>query len=396
MFWIGRRRDPLEIGLLAFCAGALVGVSVGSSITTNIAGGTAPDFERHLVPLLFFLFLLSAVSIVEILRWMANAVGHSWPSTRRWRRAAPALFGIAIVVMLVVPSAVVPTSNVLYHNTRLSAANSLVPWVAFSPAPEYPSALYESLQPNYQLASDYVLAHRVPGEVVGATTTGPPTVYLGSVQVLESEATRTEERKSWSTVRPSSSTPARSWSTTRPTWRSSCTGAGWLISDIPRANGPDFAGGMAQVVSYFMTRIPEASDGSISLFHWNQSTPLGLVDTLIREDPTLNKSLGTKTLQSQLWWVVTRGVTQRTVGRPVLVPLAPLLFPLILNRTTLGLGVLINVYNHRGDLEQAFPEVLEFPTNETRILAWACEVASGNVPDPSYPTLAPYRSAYCG
>jgi hypothetical protein len=82
-------------------------------------------------------------------------------------------------------------------------------------------------------------------------------------------------------------------------------------------------------------------------------------------------------------------------NRNILVPIAPYLLPLIKNATTRGHGELFNVYNQRPDLEQEFPEVVSPPYNNTRLLAWGCEVASGALPDPAYATLSTYSSLYC-
>ena len=394
IYFIARKRNPLEIGLVAFCAGAFASVSVLESVTTPIAAGAA-NYERHIVPLLFALFLLSAITIVGVVRAVVTSVSRRWPGPHALKRLAPAAFGAAVVLMLVVPSVAVPTANTVETADYHSQANSLVPWVPFSLAPAFPSNVYQTNQANYQLASEYIAAHRVPGEVVGATTTGPVAVYLGSVQY-------------WIRGDPNPTTTiyvhgqAEFFYTGSALVNNSTDlegvlyqSPGWLVSDAPHVNGQVFSGGMNLVVQYFMTRVPGGSDNSISLFHWNQSTPVGLMQQLIGENSNLTKALGHAGLQAQLGWFVTRGVTSNGF-RLMLIPLAPYLLPLVTNRTTLGLGVLFNVYNHRPGLQQLFPEVMAYPFNDTQLLSWACGVASGMTADPAYATLAPYETVYCG
>ena len=393
VYFIARKRDPFEIGLLAFCVVGFAGVSVGSSLTNNVAGGL-PPIERHIVPLIFFLFLLSAISAVELIRWVATAIDRSWPRPRRLSKFAPAVFGAAIVVMLVVPSVVVPSGQNLNTFKSETPADGWVAWVPFTVAPAHPWALYQTSQANYELASDYVLAHRSPGDVVGATTTGPPRVYLGDIEY-------------W--IRGNAIPSTIYYRDGRPTFYQ--TGAvlvanisqvenllynssGWFISDIRGNGGPAFPGQMSLVFHFFMTPVANGSDPTIFLYHWNQSTPVGLVQELIREFPPLYNYTRGWSLQGQLGWAVTNGV-RSFFYRSLLVPIAPYLLPLIRNETTRGLGTLFNLYNNRTDLQAAFPGVVSAPYNDTALLSWACSVASGIRSDYSYPVLAPYESVYC-
>ena len=393
-FFIARRRNPIEVGLLAFCAASFVSVSVGASITNPIAQ-TGRSFERHIIPLLYFLFLLSAVSIVGIVRWLWVELGRRWPKRGELSRLKPALYGAAIVAMLVVPSAIVPTSNVINTFPTETPLNSWIPWVPFSVDPQHPSLLYNTLQPNYQLASEYVKAHRSPGDAVGATNTGAPDVYLGSVQYwirpyalpnLLIYVNGTAEFNQNGAVLVANTSQLEGVLFTSP---------GWFISDILNAAGSAFPGQMSRVVNLTMTVIRAGSDPSITLYHWNRFTPTQLAQTVIRARPNLNATVGQYSLQGQLGWVVTVGSTSDGY-RNVFAPLARYLLPLIVNSTTRGHGVLFNVYNNRPDLQQEFPSVVTPPYGNAGLFAWACSVASGRVSDPAYPVLAPYESLYCG
>jgi hypothetical protein len=170
--------------------------------------------------------------------------------------------------------------------------------------------------------------------------------------------------------------------------------SGWLISDVTPLNRGVYAEGLSAFLTTFMTPVPGGSDDSVWLLHWNQTTPQGMLKTLIQNEKVLNETLGNQSLQGQLLWAVTRGVTVNK-ERDLLVPIVPYLLPLITNPTNLGLGVLFNVYNDRPDLEAMFPQLTRAPFNDTAFLRWGCAVASGSLPDWAYPTLAPYESVYC-
>ncbi|HYA71345.1 MAG TPA: glycosyltransferase family 39 protein [Thermoplasmata archaeon] len=394
IFFIARRRNPLEIGLLAFAGGAFASVSVASSVTNDIAGGV-PVVLHHITPLLFTLFLLSAITIVETVRWAVTSLARRWPKPRHWARAAPALYGGAIVVMLVVPSVAIPSGLTLNNYQWETPVDSWLPWVPFSIAPSYPWALYQVQQANYQLASNYVLQHRVPGEVVGATTTGPPAIYLGKVDY-------------WIRGNPIPSTiyyvdgqptfyqtGARLVSNTSQLESLLYNDSGWFISDMQIVNGPQFPGDMNLVVKYFMTYITWASDSSIHLYHWNQSTPVELLQELIQGFQPLSNYTRNFTLQQDLAWAVTNGVTS-FYYKPLLIPMAPWLIPSVQNVRARALGILFNQWNSRASLQLEFPGVGSPPYNSTHFVRWACEVASGTVSDPAYPLLTPYKSVYCG
>jgi len=394
VYFIARDRKPMEIGLLVCAAVSFASVSVFASVTNDIAGGSGGSFPRHLLPLEFLLFVLSSLSCVGIIRWVVAASGHRWPTTHRLRRAAPALFGVAIVAMLVAPSALVPPSHVLNSRADENLANVEIPWVPFSVDPQYPSALYETLQANYQLAAEYVIAHRAAGDVIASTNPGPVQVYAGFVQYY----VRSNAQSPWlievNGVEEFYETGSALVANTTQFEGILLNSSGWFISDVPGSVGPAFEGGMHLVVRYFMTPVAAGSDPTIALYHWNQSTPSGLLEMLIHEIPGLNSSLGNKTLQQQLYWAVTRGVTIDG-NRDALLPLAPSLIALITAPYPRGLGVLVNVYNERPDLQAEFPAVLT-DFNDTGLLAWGCSVASGTVTDPAYTTLAPYVKVYCG
>jgi hypothetical protein len=60
----------------------------------------------------------------------------------------------------------------------------------------------------------------------------------------------------------------------------------------------------------------------------------------------------------------------------------------------LPLAILVNVYNHRPDLQTEFPQMLQNSSNDTPLIQWAYEVASGQLPDPAQSVLAPYAAWY--
>jgi hypothetical protein len=393
IYFVARSRTPIEIGLLAFAGAAFVSVSVGGSVTNNIAGGI-PAVPRHIVPLLFVLFLLASLSMEEIVRWTVTALARAWPRPRSLRKAAPALYGTAVVVMLVVPGIVVPSGNSLNTFKSETPANVFIPWVPFSVAPAYPWALYQTEQANYQLASDFVLDHRVPGDVIAASTTGPPAVYLGGVQYwIRGNAIPTTVY--YVDGRPTFyQTGAVLVSNLSQVESLEYNSSGWFISDIRGTGGPAFPGQMYLVFRYFMTSVPNGSDPTIFLFHWNRSTPFDLLEELRNQYVPLYNYTRNFTEQELLDWAVTNGV-RSFLYRDLLVPMTPYFLSVILNEGYRAFGTLFYLYNTQSTLQAEFPGVATPPYNDTRLVTWACGVSSGEISSVLYPFLAQYKNVYC-
>jgi len=383
------RRDPFDLALVTLCVVSLVTVTVGGSFAADVAGGGVSP-ARHLLPLIYFLFLLASLGIVEGVQRIYQSLRGSLRLPRPVRVSSPALFGFGIVVLLVLPCAVVPSGQTLYQNTWSSPADGLIPWVAFSLDPAHPSALYHTDQANYQLASDYVLNHRNSTDVVGATDCGPPAVYLGSVQYwIRGNA------RPGTTIQVDGKTEFQQTGSVLISNTSQLEGilyasAGWFVSDKPRTASPFYPGGMSLVLEYFMTEIPVASDNSIWLYHWNQSTPVTLLEMLQSRYAAL-QHLGTN-LTRLVNWAEVGGVTSSSV-RDLLLPMEAALLPYVAPNV-LPLAVLVNVYNHRPDLQKEFPQMLQNSSNDTPLVHWAYEVTSGQLSDPAEPVLAPYVAWY--
>ncbi|MCI4351788.1 MAG: glycosyltransferase family 39 protein [Thermoplasmata archaeon] len=395
--FITGRRNPIEIALAAFCISGFLSVSLFASLTNGPTpvSGAAPfvshaAYERHIVPLLFFLFLVASLAIVELCQRTIRFLSPRLQGGPHLRGVVPALFGIAVVVVLVLPGVVAPSNVTIYGSRTASPADSLVPWVAFSLDPVNPSALWRTPQLNYQLAAEYVVGHRNSSDVVATSDPGPTAVYCGSAQY-------------WVNARPIPSTII--YTTQGPTFFQTgsllvsnssqlegllLNGSGWFISSVPIPNPAAFPSGMSYVISDFMSRIPAASDVSISLYRWNLSTPASLIEMLAARTPAVG-ILGTN-LTVLAGWATTSGVTENPF-RDFLVPLAPSLLRYV-GPGLLPLAVLFNVYNHRPDLQSAFPEVLYYPSNDTALAHWAKQVVTGVFPDPAFPALAPYSAWY--
>ena len=396
IYFIARRKDPFEVGLLGFAAGAFVSVSYLISLTTIRPPGQ-PVQPRHLLPLLFVLFLLSSITIVGVLRWLASRIGVKWPHRRWLDRAAPGICGVAVVAMLVLPSAVLPTGNYLNNYRAATPVNQELPWVPFSLAPEYPWALYRTPQADYQLAAEYALDHKAPGDVMATTQPFPVAVYYGSVQYY---------------VRANAIAPFLyplgggqfEYYGSGAVWVYNTTqfesllynSSGWFVSDVPRTGtaGGALPAQMNVVPAYFMAYEPNGSDPSITLFHWNRSTPSGLLEALATQDPTLQNFSRNATFQELLGWAVTTGV-RWFFYRDLVIPMTPYLLPLIASSGTRALGTLFYVYNTQPAVQEEFPGATNRSYNDTALLAWACGVASGQLPSGLHSILAPYKSTYC-
>ena len=383
------RRDRFEIALVAFCAASLASVSVGASFATDISGG-GPSYPRHLVPLLYFLFLLVSLGLVEAVQRAFRAAPGGWRLPKALRTAKPALAGVAVVAMLVLPCLIVPSGENLYLSTQQSPADSLVPWVAFSLYPAHPSSLYGTDQANYQLASDYVASHRNATDIVAATDCGPPAVYLGSVQYWIRGNPRTGQIIHVEGNAEFFQTGSVLVSNTSELEALLYEAPGWLVSDQPTSARAVFPSGMSLVLTYFMTEIPSASDNSIWLYHWNLSTPVSLLEMLSARDPTLKHFDGNLTRLAN--FATIGGVTSSPL-RDLLLPMEAALLPYVAPGI-LPLAILVNVYNHRPDLQTEFPQMLQNSSNDTPLIQWAYEVASGQLPDPAQSVLAPYAAWY--
>jgi hypothetical protein len=381
--------EPLELALLAFCAAAFVSVSSLASLTNDIASGNS-SFERHIVPLLFFLFLVASVGLVELLRIAYRVLSRIPPDLPRWPAARPALFGVVVVVLLILPGVVAPSGLTVHEKPQQYVTGQLVPWEPFAFAPAQPSAVYQSDQANDQLAAEYVLAHRSPGDVVGATNPGVPQVYLGPVQywirgnALNNTVIQVNGQPAFF------QTGSLLIATTAQLEGVLFNTTGWMISDVPQGYGVAFPGGMNLVLSKLMDREAAGSDVSVTLYHWNQTSPNGLLRTLAQQTPSLHHLLAN---QSALFdWAATTGVTT-SPNRPLLLPLEGYLLGHASDRTV-PLALLLYVYNHRSDLQGKFPQVLQGNGNDTALIHWAYLVTNGTISDPAQPTLQPYASWY--
>jgi uncharacterized membrane protein len=388
--FIVRRRSPFEFALLGFTAGAFLGVSVGASITNNIAGGNA-SFERHILPLIYFLFVLSAISIVELGRWIYRALVPRLGTLPRWRRVGPALFGVAVVVLLVVPGVVVPSDLTVYKRAAASQVDHVVKWFPFALVPRFPSALYSAVQPNYQLATEYVLAHRNLTDVVGATNPGASEAYRLPVEywvrgnAVPSTEIQLEGQLAF--FQTGSLLVANTSQLVHVMFQA----PGWLISDTPGHLSVTFPDGMALAVSHLMTPVANGSDVSIFLYHWNRFDPVLVLQTLEAENRSLISRIGSN-LSLLLNWAATMGVTASPV-RDLILPFETYLLTRVSNASR-PLAVLCSVFNNRPDLQQLFPDVLREPPNDTALIHWAYLVASHTLPDRAAPTLAPFVAWY--
>ena len=395
IYFIERRREPVEIGLLGFAAGVFAGGSASEAIFQPLMPGDSVPY-RHLLPLLFVLFLFASITIVGVLRWLAVRIRLSWPRSWRLKRAAPGICGVVIVALLVVPSAGLPSHYSLKRSPAETPLGQSLPWVPFSLDPENPWALVQPSQADYQLAAEYALAHREPGDAMATTQPWPVAVYYGPVQYF---------------VRANPAAPSwlypvgggqQDYYGTDAAWVYNTTqfenllynSSGWFVADFEVRAGPEFPGDMYLIPKYFMTFVPNGSDPSIYLFHWNRTTPSGLLEAYAAEFPPLRNYTRNFTQQQLFAWAVTNGVWSFTY-KDLMIPLAPYLLPLIAGEGPRALGTLFYVYNTQPALQADFPTFATPPYNDTALLGWACSVASGHISSAFYPILAPYQHSYC-
>ena len=385
------RPDPFDLALVGFCAASFVSATVGASFTNPGMRLPLIDFERHLLPLLYFLFVLTAISVVELLRRACKLLSHSRSFFGRPQSATPALFGVVAVALLILPGVVVPSHLYTYPSPVLSPADSRVPWFAFSLDPAYPSALYGIRQPNFQLASDYVREHRNAADVVGAANPQAPTVYLGHVVQYWVQGNANPSTIIYVHGQPTFyQTGSLLISNTSQFEALLYQHSGWLITDEPAYRSAWYPSGMNLVFTYFMSKISTASDVSISLYHWNESTTPTLLQMFQARVPGLG-GLGTNVTRIANWAAIF-GVTS-VPFRDLFLPMEGSMLPLV-SAFRLPLAILVNVYDHRSDLQAEFPQVLARPSNYTALIQWAYQVASGNRADAAYSELAPYVGWY--
>lgn len=387
-----RQAREFEIALLVFVGGVFLALSTLYSLVGDTAHG-GPPFERYLTPVLVFIFYFAAVGLIGIarstlgsLRWFQRA------DRNHYRVAKRASVAVVVAILLVVPTLALPSKLNLYPAPDHSPANSEIPWQAFSPYPSYPSALYDTPQPNFQLACGYVLAHRQPTDVVMAEYLDAPAFYLGSIDYwliayptpgseitlpsgqiagatdfLDGPTLLVQNVKEFDTVLMNTS--------------------GWIVG-YPGEQalwGPN----ISLAVEYLTQFIPAGSDVSMSLYHWSRSGPPGMLESILEKRPDLQASLGTN-LSALVDWAVVSGVTSDGL-RPVLVPLEGILVNDSSQRVK-PLAVLLYLFNHRQDLQDRFPEV--FRANFTGLVHWAHDVTSSQTQDPAFPILEPYAPYY--
>lgn len=377
--------QEIEVAVLAFFLGALLTLSTLLSYVVNAAAG-APIYERYLTPLLVLLFYLCARGLVWIGMFARRRV-RVLHSLRLSRASATTLVAVGIVAALLVPAAVVPSGLNTYPLANFSPSGSLVPWVPFSPWPSDPSALYGTPQPNFAGAAAYVLAHRAPSDVVMAIWPEAPTFYLGKVQY-------------WMYAHPPPGsavavpggfeyylTGSRLVDNVTQFEAVLSSSSGWFLLDTNAvgALGPN----LSLAVALFLQPISAASDVSITLYHWNQSSDLQLLFDLEGHRPDLRQAYGGN-VTALVDWAVVYGVTVDR-DRAVLLPMESVLTR-DASPVDRPLAVLLSIFNQRLDLQERFPGV--FAGNFTGLWQWASGVASGQTPDSAYSTLAPYASIY--
>ncbi|MCI4327573.1 MAG: glycosyltransferase family 39 protein [Thermoplasmata archaeon] len=397
------RRNPVELALLAFCVTGFVGVSTLASLTNDIATIDS-SFERHLVPLLFFLFLVAAIGIVEILRYARQLLTHvptfGRPRRRAWR---PLAFGVIVVVLLVLPGVVVPSGQTVNQRPAAFPTGTLIAWNPFSIDPKQPSIIYQAEQADYQGAAEYVLAHRTANQVLAATNPGPPQIYLGQVQY-------------WVRGNPDNNTivyvggQATFFQTDSDLIDNTSlmegmlfNSSGWFISDVPAVPSPKgivFPGAMWDLLILFFSNVTAADGPSIVLYEWNQTSVPGMLLTLGQKLAPLHR-FGTN-LSAITDWAATSGVTW-SQWRDFFVSIEPYLVRHA-SSSALPLAVLFQLYNDNPSLQSAFPQVLtgiqHNPTeiNQGALVQWAIGTAEGKNPTPVVPgaraMLAPYLSEY--
>jgi hypothetical protein len=392
------RHDPLELSLLTFCLLAFIGVSSLASLTNNIAAGNTA-FERHIVPLLFFLFLVAAIGLIGLFRSGLALLSHLRLGRRlpAFASSRPFVCGILVAAVILLPGIVAPANLPLHAPLSGSSSQGLVEspmgvWSNFtSPfALEFvdPSSIYQADQSNYQAASAFVTAHRNATDVVGATNPGPPQVYLGTVGY-------------WIRANPDTNTIVLAdgkltffqtgsvlVNTSGELESLMENHSGWLISDVPSGKGPTFSGGMSFVLSWMMSKAFNAT--TVAVFSWNRTTPVWELHSLAVHDSALQRYLSNSTALYD--WAATIGVTTSNLSG-VLLPLEAFLVAHT-SADTRAYAVLLEVYEaQRNNLTQ-FQNVTGQWEDNAPLIAWAASVASGATSNPAAALLQPYESWY--
>jgi Dolichyl-phosphate-mannose-protein mannosyltransferase len=382
-----QRGRPLELAMLGFTLGSLLSLSTLLSLVANVAGG-APVYERYVTPLLVFLFYFAAVGLYATFRILARELRRRLPALGVPEWGVPVGQAMFVAAVILLPAAAFPALLTTYPSPGFSPNNSEVPWQPFEVLPPYPSAIYDTPQPNFELASDYVAAHEGPGDVVMAIWPDAPTFYLHHVQYWSYT-----DPPPGSTVRTSTGqlayllTGSIQVATAGEFEGIVQNSSGWFIEDTLSVGA--LGANLSLAISYLTTFVPAASDISISLYHWSQSSVPQMLETLQSHRPDLQAAFGTNTTELYDWAAVS-GVTIDGL-RPVLLPMEPTLVQLA-SPSAKPLAVLFNVYNSRPDLLSEYPQVLA--GNYTALVGWAAGVVEGHIHDPAYSVLAPYASYY--
>lgn len=386
LFVLTRFRET-EVGIVAFVGMSLLSLSVLQSLVNDAAGGLAV-FERHLVPLLVFIFYLASVALVEVLRLLHRSLKATVGTATIRTRSAPVAVTLAVALLLIIPPNMVPSDLTVYRSPQFFYADSAVPWVPFSVDPMYPSALYNNIQPNYLLSCNFIKANERVGDVVAAYFPGVPTFYLGHVNYWMNPDPSPHQI----TFRPNgleefmftTSILVQNVSEFETVIRAN---AGWMILEkvVARSLGTN----LTLALSTFGVYQPEGSDQSIELFHWPKLDNASMLTWMEGVRPDLQRKFGDN-VTALRDWAATYGVTVDHF-RPLLLPIeswlvsasAPSIRPL---------AVLLDLYNVRSDLQYHYPEVLH--GTFTGLVNWAVAVDEGIISDPAYAQLHPYLSWY--
>jgi hypothetical protein len=381
------RFDPREVGIVVFVGVGLLSLSLFQSLVRDIAEG-APDYERHFVPLLVFVFYLAAVGLVETLRFLYGQFTSRAHRHVLGARTAPIAITVAVAFILTVPGVIAPVTLNLYPNQTYSYADSDVPWVSFSFYPQHPSNLYLTVQSNYPLACNYIKAHEGPGDVVMAFFPGPTTFYLGQVQYWINADPDSSQVQNLSDGQQeffyTDSILVKNVSEFEHVLEQS---NGWIIVDQTGTASVGPSLGLA--AKTFASPVPAATDMSIILYNWTRSDNASLMESILSKRIDLQRQFGNDTVAFYNWASV-HGVTTDSM-RVLMLPIESWL---VENSAPSAkpLAVLVNVYNDRPDLQSRFPEVLN--GTYINLVKWAIDVDTGVFTDPSEPALLPYLSWY--